>query len=240
MESLRRRLDAKLDVASANHNLRQSAAIARDLAAGGTGRGVGLSRMAIAASMVQERVFQTDLAQTFDPSFWSGVPHEETTFEFRCCSFRMLSRAGCCVEWYLQRQHRTPKFQIHRLLDESLTAEELGAIRAHVKLCPDLWDSWLAWLVSRFPDLTGPEFEATCETEASILRTDTVPEETGFSAIRRSLYSRVQRKVLCLADLHAFVSAKTRQKRRMRAVDRPVIGNFASKAFYADFVSIDD
>ena len=75
MESLRKLLDAKLDVASAEWEQRQLAAIARNIAAGGTGRGVVLTRMEIAASMEQEHVFEADLAASFEAPIlvWSSV-----------------------------------------------------------------------------------------------------------------------------------------------------------------------
>jgi len=199
MEPLRVLLTSQLDMAADVWEVREQSKVAKALKAGQPIEGSRKYRLSIAADLELEGRCYQQLSIAFNEErLWRILPESCYTFEFRALTFRVLSRIGCLVEYYLRARHREWPFAIFRLLRAPAATPEVLA----QKPCPVRMDAWSASMLREHPTLSGPTFAAKLALTATMAFTDISRIEARHAALRRLLVGKsVQCPTLSVANL---------------------------------------
>ena len=199
MEPLRVLLTSQLDMAADVWEVREQSKVAKAMKAGQPTEGSRKYRLSIAADLELEGRCYQQLSIAFNEErLWRILPECCYTFEFRALTFRVLSRIGCLVEYYLRSRHREWPFAIFRLLRAPAAAPEVLA----QKPCPVRMDAWSASMLREHPTLSGPTFAAKLTLIATMAFTDISRIEARHAALRRHLVGKsVQCPTLSVANL---------------------------------------
>jgi hypothetical protein len=121
MEPLRQLLDAKLYIGSKRFELHQQAA-ATEANGEWPHREFALS---YAAKNILENKFFSTLSQLSDVRLWKSITN--VTERLQACAFKLISRAGCMVEYLLRYPHTLSPFDSFLLLHDPTLGPTLAA-----------------------------------------------------------------------------------------------------------------
>eukprot|EP00971_Amphidinium_carterae_P349560 6491080-Amphidinium_carterae.1 len=144
-----------------------------------------LFNVTVAADMLMEIEFFQNLAGCFSTHAWDLIPDQSRKVQVNSRAFRMLSRQGCMVQQQLVHLHSTFPYRMFKLLSKSAKPEDILG----TPLC--VLDDWSSAMLTKFPALSGPEFEATLTSHAMVACTTVAGIESRHSSIRRHLTTRI-------------------------------------------------
>ena len=185
LQQLRELLHSHFTYAGEDWDMKHIASVAKCLQRGAGTVGSRKYRIEIAADMeVERRAFeQIRLLFVFD-AFWQLVPPNRRTVSLRCLSFRMVSRIGCMLEYYLRERHRNfPQRMFSALGEMRACANDLR--RQAAALCKWLVDAFTAEMLSLHASWDSPEFKAKLRTIATLANIAMIGIECRHASMRR-------------------------------------------------------
>ena len=182
MEPMRRYMAAQFDMASDDWDVKESAKLARALAAGQSGVGARRYRLSEIAVGAADAIFFEQLRIVFDEGvLWAGLPPQCRIVSYRALVFKSASRAGCTFQRLLGHVHKGFPCQLFRLLyDPSLGSE-------FEKVSPCLLGPWARAFLEEHPKLDDPAALHILEVMAMLLMVDISQVESKHASIRRML-----------------------------------------------------
>lgn len=156
LEVLRVAMEELLDMAGAAWELRQQTAVAFAMRFGADLRGSRKYRPQVLADMeIEQRAFAQLHSLYTEPIMYRLLPEKSRTVHFRALLFRLISRVGCLLEYYMREPARQFPIRIFVVVDRW----ELGAtVAAAAAECPLMLDTWTFQLAKLHPTFDGKEF----------------------------------------------------------------------------------
>lgn len=202
MEPLRVLLGRYLSSSGVAWEQKQRAALCKAMRANLSLAGARQYRLQQAAEMEfeSERLEKLEML-VVHAEFWEALPDSCKTFKTRALVFKMMSKIGCCVEFYLRERHRQWHFKVFMCINKP---ELLEVVVAEAKRCLRKVGTWGRNLLSLHPTLSGPECMAKLIITATLAEVDTADLECSHAAMRRRLMLRsTQCPKMALSDLAA-------------------------------------
>ena len=192
-------LTAKIDQGSEAWETRQQAKVAKAVLNGGSGEGVRQYRLKLVADMLVERKVHDGLDHLLaTEAVYDAISPPSRTCRTRCLIFRLLSKLGCAMEWYLCRPARAFPSKVFTIIENPGAAAGLdGAMRE----CPDLLDPWVQELMELHGSSASPDFVAKVTAIGLEVHSCITGVETRHASLRRLVHSRVQTHKLVIPDL---------------------------------------
>jgi hypothetical protein len=155
---------------------------------------------------------------------WLAVPAERHTVTYRSLSFRLLSRIGASIEWYLRRPCRQFPAPLYSLIDSD-DPELRAEVLQRAKSCPFRLDTFTTELLKMHPDFDGAAFECKLKCNAIKGPTDISQLEVKNGQLRKDAVTRVQTHKVSVPDLGASWLLRTVSKS-----DEPACGEVGAAA----------
>ncbi len=154
-------------------------------------------RISVAAGLVLENQFFTQLGEMWHGSFhWQSFPDQSLTLKFNALAFRLISRQGALVHQLLKHSHEMFHVKVFKLLNDPGLAQQL------IDTTPEcMRGPWGEELLRMHPGLSGLELQQKLCLMAQTCTLDMAEIEARHASIRRRLVSRsVQTHCLNILD----------------------------------------
>eukprot|EP00959_Pyramimonas_sp_CCMP1952_P194654 4070369-Pyramimonas_sp.AAC.1 len=203
MQPLRDLLQAKFEVAGEAWEIRQQADVAAALR-----NGLVLDRcrkyraQVLADDECETRAFK-QLSDLFDfDVWWNIIPQVDMTSKFRCVAFRMLSRVGCMIEFYLCDRHRKWPCRLFSCVNRERRQPWVELRAEAASQCIMMLDIVTLHLLASYDSWDGDELISIIRVVAHLARVDISVVEARHATLRRFLVGRsLQTNAMSLLDL---------------------------------------
>ena len=159
----------------------------------------------------EEQVLQQVVFAMRREDMWIAVPAERRTVTYRALSFRLLSRIGASIEWYLRRPSRQFPAPLFLLIDNNDPVLRADVLQRALS-CPFQLDTFTAELLKLHPDFDGAAFECKLKCNAIKGATDISQLEVKNGQLRKDAVTRVQTHKISVPDLGSSWLFRTASK----------------------------
>eukprot|EP00971_Amphidinium_carterae_P289936 5756959-Amphidinium_carterae.10 len=228
MEPLRMLMHSQFEAVSEAWELKQRVLVAEHLLRTGNDQAslpVRHWMLTVAAHGLHEEAFLDSLNDLFHGDLWWMLPISSYTAGFNNMLFKIMSKEGCCVEYYLGSAHKRYPVTFFKCIHNPGFLKEVK----NVKSC--LLDEWSSGLLSSLEGCTETQVQQVLICHAQLVATNISNVEACHASIRRSLVLQsTNTSTLDLASNSAMWVAQTLRNSRAsslrctRLIDKPKPG----------------